>query len=165
MWQEIYICKSKVPPKRVMLIEKSHVSENRLEKDHSQFVEAVANGLTPTSLTMKMVEYKKEDHFRELIQAIKRNKTLRFLDISKASLPYDASEETCEALQLMFAENETLEELDISGEHAHLEVAKFGIGLNHALTGLRKNNALKILHVECKAMYQFGTLYSTELTR
>lgn len=100
-----------------------------------------------------MVEYQKEDHFRELILAMKRNTTLKYLDISKASLPYDASDETCEALQQMFMENKTLEELDISGEHAHLEIAKFGIGLNHALTGLKKNSALRVLRIECKAIF------------
>ncbi|KAI9752184.1 MAG: GID complex subunit containing RING finger motif [Chaenotheca gracillima] len=125
-----------------------HVSENRLEKGHDKLVAAVAEGLTPSRLTMKMVEYRKEDHFREFIQALRRNTTLKYLDLSKASLPYDANEDTCEALQLMFAENKTLEELDISGEHAHLEVAKFGIGLNHALTGLKKNTALKVLRIE-----------------
>jgi hypothetical protein len=97
-----------------------------------------------------MVDYQREDHFRELIKAIRKNKTLKYLDISKASLPYDASDETCEALKLMFAHNDTLEELDISGEHAHLEVAKFGIGLNLALTGLTKNKALKVLRIECE---------------
>ena len=102
---------------------------------------------------MKMVDYQKEDHFRELIKAVRKNKTLRYLDISKASLPYDASDETCEALKLMFAYNDTLEELDISGEHAHLEVAKFGIGLNHALTGLTKNKALKVLRIECRLLF------------
>ncbi|KAI9793359.1 MAG: hypothetical protein M1816_000251 [Peltula sp. TS41687] len=122
--------------------------ENRLEKDHDELVAAIAGGFTPTHLTMRMVEYQKEDHFRELILAMKNNTTLKYLDISKASLPFDASDETCEALQQMFMENETLEEVDISGEHAHLEVAKFGIGLNHALTGLKKNKTLKVLRIE-----------------
>ena len=99
---------------------------------------------------MRMVEYQKEDHFRELVMAVKKNTTLKYLDISKASLPYDASDETCEALQQMFTQNKTLEELDISGEHAHLEVAKFGIGLNHALTGLKNNSALRVLRIECR---------------
>lgn len=109
----------------------------------------MSKGYSPSHLTMRMVEYQKEDHFRELLLAIKQNNTLRYLDISKASLPYDANHDTCEALQQMFMENETLEELDISGEHAHLEVAKFGIGLNHALTGLKTNCALKVLRIEC----------------
>jgi hypothetical protein len=124
------------------------VSENRLERGHSLLVKAVSKNQTPTHLTMKMVDYQKEDHFRELVQAMRRNTTLKFLDISKASLPYDASDETCEELKAMFAENKTLEELDISGEHAHLEVAKFGIGLNIALTGLKENKALKVLRIE-----------------
>jgi hypothetical protein len=70
------------------------------------------------------------------------------LDISKASLPYDAGPETCEALRAVFSENRTLEELDISGEQAHLEVTRFGIGLNYALTGLKDNNTLKLLRIE-----------------
>lgn len=101
---------------------------------------------------MNMAVYERESQFRELLQALRQNNTLRYLDISKASLPGDANEETCETLKMMFAENQTLEELDISGEHAHLEVAKFGIGLNHALTGLAKNETLKILRIECELL-------------
>jgi hypothetical protein len=134
----------------------SFVSENRLEKNHDEFVEAVAQNMTPTHLTMQMVEYQKEDHFRQLIQALQINTTLVYLDISKASLPYDANEDTCEALQQMFARNKTLEVLDISGEHAHLEVAKFGIGLNHALTGLKHNTALRALHIEYQKLGMQG---------
>ncbi|KAI9718897.1 MAG: hypothetical protein M1812_003781 [Candelaria pacifica] len=125
-----------------------HVSENRLEEGHDELVTAINDSYGPTHLTMKMLEYKKENNFRELVQALRNNTTLRYLDISKASLPYDANADTCEAFKQMFAENETLEELDISGEHAHLEVAKFGIGLNDALTGLEQNHALKVLRVE-----------------
>ena len=97
---------------------------------------------------MSMAVYDKESQFRELLQALRHNTTLRYLDISKAWLPWDANEETCETLKLMFAENTSLEEFDISGEHAHLEVAKLGIGLNHALTGLTHNASLKILRIE-----------------
>ncbi|KAI9893541.1 MAG: hypothetical protein M1814_006337 [Vezdaea aestivalis] len=124
------------------------VSENRLEVDHDKFVDAVSKNMGPSHLTMKMVEYQKEDHFRELIGALQRNQTLTYLDISKASLPYDANHDTCEALQKMFALNTTLEILDISGEHAHLETAKFGIGLNHALLGLVHNKTLSVLRIE-----------------
>ena len=125
-----------------------HVNENRLQNDHSLLFDAIKNNKTPMFLSMRMVEYQKEDHFRRLVNALRVNTTLRSLDISKASLPYDAGLDTCEALQRMFAENTTLEELDISGEHAHLEVAKFGIGLNHALTGLKENRSLRKLTME-----------------
>jgi hypothetical protein len=125
-----------------------HVSANRLEKGNGEIVKAIEENLTPSHVIMRMVEYQTESRFRQLLQALQKNTTIRSLDISKASLPYDAGEETCEALQILFEENTTLEELDISGEHAHLEVARFGIGLNRALNGLKKNKALKSLRIE-----------------
>lgn len=125
-----------------------HVSENNLDTDYDDLFKAIAENHAPTHLSMRMIDFKKEEHFRELIQALRVNTTLKYLDISKASLPYDAGPETCEALQLMFEENETLEELDISGEYAHLDVTRFGIGLNQALTGLKKNKSLKVLRIE-----------------
>lgn len=125
-----------------------HVSENRLHVDYSLLFDSIAKNKTPTHLTMRMVDFQKEDHFRQLVEALRQNTTLKYLDLSKASLPYDASPETCKALQRMFEENATIEELDISGEYAHLDVARFGIGLNLALTGLKKNKSLKVLHIE-----------------
>jgi len=124
------------------------VSANRLEKGVRDIVEAIEKNQTPAHLIVRMIEFTKEDHFRRLLEALRSNTTIRSLDISKASLPYDASPETCEALRLMFVHNSTLEELDISGEHAHLEVTRFGIGLNQALTGLKENKALKALRIE-----------------
>lgn len=125
-----------------------HVNENRLDDGCSHLSEAIAQGITPTHLSMQMIDFKKEDQFRELVDALRKNRSLRYLDISKASLPYAAGPETCRMLQLMFEENTTLEALDISGESAHLDVARFGIGLNLALTGLKKNTSLKILKIE-----------------
>ena len=125
-----------------------HVSANRLEKGVGEIVKAIEENHTPTGLVMRMIEFTKEDHFRQLLEALRTNTTIRFLDISKASLPYDAGPETCDALQQLFIENETLEDLDISGEHAHLEVTRFGIGLNQALNGLKDNKALKVLRIE-----------------
>lgn len=125
-----------------------HVSENHLDTNYELLFKAIADNNTPTHMSMRMIDFKKEEHFRELVEAMRKNTTLKYLDISKASLPYDAGPETCEALQLMFEENETLEELDISGEYAHLDVARYGIGLNQALTGLKKNKSLKVLRIE-----------------
>ncbi|EEP78189.1 conserved hypothetical protein [Uncinocarpus reesii 1704] len=125
-----------------------HVSENRLHVDYSLLFESITQNKTPTHLTMRMMDFQKEDHFRQLIEAMRKNVSLKYLDISKASLPYDAGPETCKALQMMFEDNTTMEELDISGEYAHLDVARFGIGLNLALTGLKKNKTLKVLRIE-----------------
>lgn len=131
-------------PRRLHL----HVNENRLDNGCSFLFDAIAKNMTPTHVSMQMIDFKKEDHFRRLVDALRKNRSLRYLDISKASLPYDAGPETCRALQLMFEDNDTLEALDISGESAHLDVARFGIGLNLALTGLKMNTSLKVLRIE-----------------
>jgi hypothetical protein len=123
-------------------------SENRLKLGYHILFEIIGQNKTPTHLTMRMIEFEKEHHFRQLVQALQKNTALKVLDISKASLPYDAGEETCQALQKMFEQNSSLEELDISGEQAHLDSARFGIGLNLALTGLKKNKTLKMLKIE-----------------
>ena len=125
-----------------------HLTKNPLEKSHDSFVQAVSSSMTPSGITMQMLEYKEEGHFRDLVNALANNTSLVFLDISKISLPSDASEDTSEALERMFAENRTLDELDISGEQTHLEAASLGIGLNRALMGLRRNETIRVLRVE-----------------
>lgn len=131
-----------------------HVSanENRLKIGSTTLFLAIAQSYGPSSLSLRMMDFDKESHFRELIQALTVNTSLRSLDISRASLPYDASMETCEALKEMFATNRTLEELDISGEHAHLDATRFGIGLNVALRGLAKNQSLRMLRIEYQSL-------------
>ena len=125
-----------------------HITRNHLEESHEKFTSAVSHSVTPCSITMQLLVYHEEHNFRSLISALANNTSLRYLDISKASLPYDADDDTCEALQSMFSQNRTLEELDISGEQAHLEAASLGIGLNRALMGLKKNESLRILRIE-----------------
>lgn len=124
------------------------VADNRLEQRHDMFVDVISRSITPSHMTIQMLEYSSEHYFGDLIGALSNNKSLKYLDLSKASLPVDASDKTCEALRRMFTKNKTLEVLDLSGEEAHLEVANFGIGLNHALTGLKNNDTLKILRIE-----------------
>lgn len=125
-----------------------NVSGNRVEKGVGEIVKVIKANLTPTKLYLRMIEFTKEDYFRQLLQALRTNTTIKCLDISKASLPDDAGAETCECLRAVFAENQTLDELDISGEQSHLEITRFGIGLNYALTGLESNNTLKLLRIE-----------------
>lgn len=125
-----------------------NANENRLGVDCGYLSRCVARNHAPAVLSMRTIDFQKETNFRELMYALTDNTTLKRLDISCASLPYDASTEACEALRDMFAKNSTLEEVDISGEVAHLDVARFGIGLNMALTGLNRNTALKVLRIE-----------------
>lgn len=127
-----------------------HIGQNHLHINHGELVEAIALGLTPSQLTMRMVDYPKEDMFRELIKALTVNTTLQYLDLSKVSLPYEAGAETCSALGELFAKNTTLMELDLSGEQAVLESARLGGGINSALGRLAENRTLQTLRIERK---------------
>ena len=124
------------------------LNENHLEQHHEQLEHVISRSYTPRHVTMQLLEYKSERNFQRLLEAFALNKSTYYLDISKVSLPADASDDTCNALHRLLAENDTLEVLDISGEHSHLEAAIFGSGLNHALAGLKYNQSLKVLRVE-----------------
>ncbi|KAF2181669.1 leucine rich repeat protein-like protein [Zopfia rhizophila CBS 207.26] len=124
------------------------VSENYIEQHLEELTNAIANGLAPSSLTIRLIEFGNEADFRQMILALATNTTIRHLDISRASLPCDASEATCQALEKMFAENTTLAWLDISGEDSRLETTKLGVGINRALRGLQRNRALRILFIK-----------------
>lgn len=123
------------------------VSENNIEQDLGKMTKAISNGLAPSSLTIRLLEFEEEADFRKMILALATNSTIRQLDISRASLPCDASEETCQALEKMFADNKSLEWLDISGEDSRLETTKLGVGVNRALRGLQRNSTLRVLYI------------------
>jgi hypothetical protein len=125
------------------------VSENNIEKHLNELVDAIASGLAPSSVTVRLIEFEEEADFRKMINAFAANSTIRQLDISRASLPCDAPEATCQALERMFAENTTLEWLDISGEDSRLETTKLGVGINSALKGLERNHTLRVLYIRC----------------
>ncbi|KAL8678179.1 MAG: hypothetical protein Q9186_005433 [Xanthomendoza sp. 1 TL-2023] len=125
-----------------------YVDENHLEQGHDRLIAAVSQSLTPLYMTMGMLDYKDENNFRLLVQAWTQNTSTRYLDISKVSLPFEASSKTIAALESMLGNNRTLESLNIAGEQTHLEVTNFGSGLSKALTGLQRNKTLQLLHVE-----------------
>ena len=129
-----------------------YVSENSLEQQHEMLVDTIGWSMTPTRLTMQMLEYKNEKNFQALVNALSRNRTLTYLDISQTSLPFDANAETCSILKDMLERNSTLEELNISGEQSHLEAVILGSGLSNALKGLAKNRRLQILRIEHQSL-------------
>jgi hypothetical protein len=129
------------------------VSENYIEQDLKKLTKAIAGGYAPSSLAIRLIEFEDEAEFRRMILALAANNTIRQLDISRASLPCDASEDTCQALEAMFADNTCLEWLDMSGEDSRLETTKLGVGINRALRGLQRNRTLRVLYIKC--MYDF----------
>lgn len=128
------------------------LTENRLEQDHEHLVKAISRNWTPAQMTMQMLEYKTETNFRAFLAAFASNQTTSWLDISKVTLPCDASEETCEALRGLLAFNATLEFLDISGEKTHIEAASLGRGLYAALGGLKGNKTLRMLRIQRQSL-------------
>jgi hypothetical protein len=129
-----------------------YAGENSLARQHHMLVETVSRSATPSHLTMRCLEYNKEEDFRSLIKALAANSSLEYLDISMTSLPLDAGEETCKRLKHMFETNRTLKELNISGERAHVEPVTLGAGLRDALQGLEDNTTLEILRIEHQAL-------------
>ncbi|ORY16182.1 leucine rich repeat protein-like protein [Clohesyomyces aquaticus] len=124
------------------------VSENKLDRDLDDLTGAIADGMAPSSLSIRLIEFAEETEFRKMVLALAANNTIRQLDISRASLPCDASDATCQALEKMFAENTCLEWLDISGEDSRLETTKLGVGVNKALRGLQRNRTLRVLFIK-----------------
>ncbi|KAL8970041.1 MAG: hypothetical protein Q9183_001704 [Haloplaca sp. 2 TL-2023] len=131
-------------------IRKLHLelSENYLEQEPNKLITAIQQSLTPTHMTVRMLEFREETNFRNFIQAWTANSSTTHLDISKVCLPMEPSQETLQALEHMLSENRVMEYLDIAGEEAHLEVANYGPGLANALKGLDKNRTLRVLHIE-----------------
>lgn len=138
------------------------VSENYIEKDLKRLTKAIASGYAPTRLTIRLLEFEEEADFRKMILALAQNNTIRQLDISRASLPSDASEETCQALESMFSDNKTLEWLDMSGEDSRLETTKLGVGVNRALQGLQYNETLRVLYIRCKGVLHIIVTYHAD---
>jgi hypothetical protein len=126
------------------------VSENYIEQDLRKLTKVIADGCAPSSLAIRLIEFEHEADFRRMVLALAANTTIRQLDISRASLPCDASEETCQAMEKMFAHNRTLEWLDMSGEDSRLETTKLGVGINRALRGLQHNTTLRVLYIRCE---------------
>ncbi|KAL5121759.1 hypothetical protein ACEQ8H_000446 [Pleosporales sp. CAS-2024a] len=123
------------------------VSENYIEQDLDKFTRALAGGYAPSSLAVRLIEFGDEAEFRRMILAFGANTTIRQLDISRTSLPCDATEDTCQAMERMFADNTSLEWLDMSGEDSRLETTKLGVGINKALRGLQRNRTLRVLYI------------------
>ena len=124
------------------------ISQNPLTRGLEKVTKAIADGYTPAHLSMRAIEYREESLFRKMLAALTANKTISYLDMSQTALPGDAGEDTCRALQKLLARNDTLLELDISGEDSRLASSKFGPGINDALVGLKKNKTLQTFRIE-----------------
>ncbi|KAF3272935.1 hypothetical protein TWF970_009947 [Orbilia oligospora] len=137
-----------------------HLFVNRLQitPDHNKLVDAIKKGLSPRYLTISNVDYPDEEMFRKLIRAITVNKTIEYLDLSRVYLPTDANNDTINAFSELFAKNETLRVLDISGGYGRIEDGRLGARLNKAFETLGHNKTLKVLKVEQQRLGPQGAM-------
>ena len=141
------------------------ISQCVLSKGLEQVTQAISSNVTPSHLSMRAIEYKEEAHFRRLLKALTKNSTIRCLDMSQSALPGDASEETCEAIARLLADNDTLVELDMSGDDSRLATSKFGPGVNDALAGLKENTTLQTFKIEKQKLGIRGASTLAEVLR
>ncbi|KAL1302512.1 hypothetical protein AAFC00_002899 [Neodothiora populina] len=141
------------------------ISHNNITKDYDKVCKAIAADCAPTHVTVRAVEFRDESVFRHLVNAIRANKSIKYLDISRASLPNEVGDETSQALERLFAENEGLEDLNISGEESRLETSRFGAGFNRALIGLRYNTTLHVLHLQYQRLGHAGGIILANILR
>ncbi|CAK1365602.1 unnamed protein product [Cercospora beticola] len=141
------------------------ISQCVVSKGLEKVTQAISNSLTPSHLSMRSIEYKEESQFRKILKALTVNKSIRCLDISQTGLPGDASDDTCAAIAKLLAKNETIIELDISGDDSRLATSKFGPGINEALKGLKDNTSLQVFKVEKQKLGIRGASTLAEVLR
>ncbi|KAF3925007.1 hypothetical protein AA313_de0202942 [Arthrobotrys entomopaga] len=135
-----------------------YVNGLQITPDHNKLVDAIKKGLSPRYMTISNVDYPDEEMFRKLIRAIAVNKTLEYLDLSRVYLPSDANADTINALSELFAKNDTLHTLNISGGYGRIEDGRLGAGLNKAFNSLNDNKTLKVLKVEQQRLGPQGAM-------
>nr|POE65226.1 isoform 2 of capping protein, arp2/3 and myosin-i linker protein 2 [Quercus suber] len=141
------------------------ISQGNLSKGLDAVTKAIEHGKAPSHLSMRAIEWREESQFRKIIAALIVNKSIRYLDMSQTSLPGDASDETCRALERLLAENDTLTELNLSGEDSRLATSKFGSGINTALVGLKSNTSLLSFRIEGQKLGLQGSSTLSEVLK
>ena len=141
------------------------ISHNRLETYHDAFVNILPRIPTPTKITMHSVEYRDQDNFRRLLLAIGKCRTLATLNISGIYLHRDLEAATGQALCTMLAENESIEDLDLSGSRTALETDTLGWEICAALKGLHQNHTLRVLRLHFQELAQPGIGALAEVLR
>lgn len=133
-----------------------NLGENPLATKPDKMASAIAKSQCPTQLSLRSIEYDLQDVFEELLLAFAANKSIRSLDIARTSLPGEAGEGVCKAMEKLLADNNTLIDIDISGEESRLETSKLGMGINEALNGLKTNGSLQVLRVQLQKLGMQG---------
>ncbi|KAK9476813.1 hypothetical protein V1514DRAFT_353952 [Lipomyces japonicus] len=100
-------------------------------------------------ISMPRVEFPKEQLLCSFFQVLAMpDCMLTYLDLSFLLIPdADASAYACDLLGEVFAYNQSLRYLNLTGETSKLQVARIGHGIGRALTRLAENKVLCELHI------------------
>ncbi|CAK7226026.1 hypothetical protein SBRCBS47491_006086 [Sporothrix bragantina] len=129
-----------------------HLSSNPLEDGIEDFVTALGHNWGGRfGLHLNMVEFQDEANYIQLMGALTANPFIDYLSLV-GTAPIPVNDDTCgdntiEAIERFFEENQSVRYLDISGYCGKLDDGQLGKGFGRALRGLANNKTLTHLRV------------------
>ncbi|KAK7987465.1 hypothetical protein PG989_007780 [Apiospora arundinis] len=124
-----------------------HLNGNPLEDRSTDWIDLIEGNEGPNRLHLNMVQFRIEENFNRLLQALTNNSTIEFLSLVGTGSPTGASAKTLTLLSKFLERNTTLQFLDLSGYSGKLEDSHMGWGLSGALGGLKHNSTLRQLRL------------------
>ncbi|UKZ80717.1 hypothetical protein TrVFT333_008480 [Trichoderma virens FT-333] len=129
-----------------------HLNANRLDDGIESLCDAIASGYGPWSLFMQMIEFSYEISFVKLMRALTINKTIECLSLAGCATPDAVSSVACQAASELFAKNETIRFLDISGYDSKLDEGRLGREFSKSLSGMKHNKRIEHLRVRSQML-------------
>ncbi|QYT01164.1 PH domain-containing protein [Trichoderma simmonsii] len=129
-----------------------HINSNWLDEGIEILCDAIASGHGPWSLFMQMTEFSYEQSFVNLMRALTTNKTIECLSLAGCATPDAVSSTACEAAAELFAKNETIRFLDISGYSSKLDEGRLGREFSKSLSGMKYNKRIEHLRVRSQML-------------
>lgn len=129
-----------------------HINANRLDDGIGSLCDALASGYGPWSLFMQMIEFSYEESFVKLMRALTINKTIECLSLAGCATPDAVSSVACQAASDLFAKNETIRFLDISGYDSKLDEGRLGREFSRSLSGMKYNKRIEHLRVRSQML-------------
>ncbi|KAL7798396.1 hypothetical protein V8C37DRAFT_201248 [Trichoderma ceciliae] len=129
-----------------------HINANRLDDGIESLCDALASGYGPWSLFMQMIEFSYEASFVQLMRALTVNRTIECLSLAGCATPDAVSSVACQAASELFARNETIRFLDISGYDSKLDEGRLGREFSKSLSGMKFNKRIEHLRVRSQML-------------
>ncbi|PON27938.1 hypothetical protein TGAM01_v203075 [Trichoderma gamsii] len=129
-----------------------HINANRLDDGIGSLCDALSSGYGPWSLFMQMIEFSYEDSFVKLMRALTINKTIECLSLAGCATPDAVSSVACQAASDLFAKNDTIRFLDISGYDSKLDEGRLGREFSRSLSGMKFNKRIEHLRVRSQML-------------